>query len=199
MLIEYAFGVQQFQISGGPPWIHDDRFNIEAIPPSTSKSSAAKPTSPKAPLNQEQREMLQALLFDRFQLKIHHEAKTGPVYLLTVGNGPLKLKEAKDKGDFSWVGGPEGGMISGNGIAGENVSMPVLAERLSRYLKVPVVDRTGLKGFFDFRFEYGSADPAADLMASIIDSVRGIGLKLRRGRGLVDTISVDHAAKPAAN
>jgi uncharacterized protein (TIGR03435 family) len=100
MLIEYAFGVQQFQISGGPPWIHDDRFNLEAIPPSTSKSSAAKPPSPKAPLNQEQREMLQALLLDRFQLKIHHEAKTGPVYLLTIGKGPLKLKEAKDKGDF---------------------------------------------------------------------------------------------------
>jgi uncharacterized protein (TIGR03435 family) len=47
------------------------RYEIEARPPSTSKSSKANPSTPKAPLNGEQREMLQSLLIDRFQLQFH--------------------------------------------------------------------------------------------------------------------------------
>jgi hypothetical protein len=60
MLIECAFDVQPFQISGGPAWLRDYqyRYEIEAVPPSTSQSSKSNPSTPTAPLNQEQREML---------------------------------------------------------------------------------------------------------------------------------------------
>ena len=65
MLIEEAFDVQSFQVSGGPQWNNDERFDIVAIPPASSKSSKANPPYPQAPPNDEQRQMLQTLLAAR--------------------------------------------------------------------------------------------------------------------------------------
>jgi uncharacterized protein (TIGR03435 family) len=201
MLIEYAFDVQPFQVSGGPAWMRDYqyRYEIEARPPSTSKSSKANPSTPKAPLNEEQREMLQALLIDRFQLQFHRETRQGPVYLLTLGKGALKLKEVKDKGEFEWVGSLQGAAINGDGLAGKNISMPVLAQRLSWYLKKPVFDQTRLKGFFDFRFTYATDEAQPDVISCIVTSLQGIGLKLKPSQGPSETIVIDHAEKPSVN
>lgn len=201
MLIEFAFDVELFQVSGGPAWTRDYqyRYDIEALPPSTSKSSKSNPSTDKAPLNQEQREMLQALLIDRFQLQFHRETRQGPVYLLTLGKGPLKLKEVKDQGEFEWVGSLAGAALNGDGLAGKNISMPVLAQRLSRYLEKPVFDQTGLKGFFDFKYQYATDEAQPDLISCILTSLQGIGLKLKPSQGPVDTIVIDHAEKASAN
>lgn len=69
-LLQEAFDVYPFQISGAPDWTHADRFDIEAKPPASSQSSKSNPNSPKLPPNEEQRKMLQALLVARFLLKI---------------------------------------------------------------------------------------------------------------------------------
>ncbi len=199
MLVEFALGVQRFQISGGPGWISEDQYDIEAIPPAESKSNKANPSSPKAALNDEQRQMLQALLADRFQLKFHRETKQGPGYVLTVGSKNLKLKDAKDKGDFSWVGSPKDGSIRGDGMAGRNISRPILATRLSRYLRRPVLDQTGLQGFYDFSFAYASEDAEPDVLACIFASAKGIGLKLKTAKGQVEAIVIDQAEKPSGN
>jgi uncharacterized protein (TIGR03435 family) len=201
MLIECAFDVQPFQISGGPPWLRDYqcRYEIEALPPSTSQSSKSNPSTPKAPLNQEQREMLQSLLIDRFQLQFHRETGQGPVYLLTLGKGALKLKEVNHESQFEWVGSVAGAGINGDGLAGKNISMPVLAQRLSGYLQKPVIDQTGLKGFFDFSYEYATDNAEPDVTSCILTSLQGIGLKLKPSQGPVETIVIDHAEKPSAN
>ncbi|MGD0496938.1 MAG: M56 family metallopeptidase [Bryobacteraceae bacterium] len=202
MLIVESFDVPFFQVKGGPRWINDDQFDIEAKPPASSKSSKANPPYPKAPLNEEQRQMLQTLLADRFQLKFHRETKAGPVYLLMKGNKGdkgLKLQDAKDRGAYPWAGGPKGGApVNGDGLAGINISMPQLAARLSAWLQHPVLDRTGLKGSFDFKVD-NSGDPAPDQISGILTSVQEIGLKLKAGRGPVETIVIDHAEKPSAN
>jgi uncharacterized protein (TIGR03435 family) len=202
-LMEEAFSLQPFQLSGGPNWVHEDRYNIEAKPPASSKLSQSTP-SPKAPLDDEQRRMLQTLLADRFQLKYHREAKDGPVYFLIRGNKDLKLQDAKDKGDFHWAGSLEGAGISGDGLAGTNESMEDLAQRLSAYLGHLVLDRTGLKGFYDFRYEYqpndghpGDAHP--DIVSSILASVQGLGLKLEAGRAPVGTLVIDHVERLSEN
>src|SRR5580700_3324093 len=93
MLIEEAFSVQRFQISGGPRWIGDDRYSIVAKPPASSKSGRSMPPYPKAPPDEEQRLMLQTLLADRFHLQLHRETKEGPIYTLAVGSKELKLKD----------------------------------------------------------------------------------------------------------
>jgi uncharacterized protein (TIGR03435 family) len=207
-LIMRAFDVQQFQISGGPAWkdlVSGDSFDIEAKPPKSSSSARSNPASPKSAPSEEQRQMLLALLVDRFQLKFHDDTREGPVYLLERGNGELKLQTPKDPNAIPWLGGIEGGMIyRPTGVAGMNASMQLVAQRLSRYLERPVIDKTGISGSFDFKFENEESDPHGeitrdDVVSSILTSVHGIGLKLTPAKGSVETIVIDHVEKPSSN
>jgi uncharacterized protein (TIGR03435 family) len=79
-LILAAYGIQDYQLGPGPSWLMSDRFDIEA-----------KPAAGTVPTDQQSREMLQALLEERFGLKIRHEIKNGPVYVLTIAKGGPKL------------------------------------------------------------------------------------------------------------
>jgi uncharacterized protein (TIGR03435 family) len=201
-LIMEAFNVEAFQVSGGPRWMHEDRYDIEAKPPASSKSSKANPLSFKSPPNEEQREMLQALLADRFQFRYHRENREGPVFLLLKSDKALRLQDARDKDAYSWAGINSGGGFNGEGIAGINISMAQLATRLSGYLRRPVLDQTGLAGSFDFKFEYDerlSDNARSDITSSILASLQGIGLRLESAKGPVETIVVDHAEKPSEN
>jgi uncharacterized protein (TIGR03435 family) len=200
-LIRDAFAVEPFQISGGPGWMDEDRFNIEAKPPASSESSKANPYSFKAPPNDEQRQMLQSLLADRFQLRWHVEKRDGPVFLLQRGRNALKLQPPKDKNAYHWAGSTGGGMPDSDGLAGTNISMPELAARMSGWLGRPVLDQTGLTGSYDFKYQYSedSPDQRPDLPFILRASIQAIGLQLESGRGPVDTIVIESAAKPSAN
>jgi uncharacterized protein (TIGR03435 family) len=198
-LIEQAFDIQEFQVSGGPGWIEDERFDIDAKPPASSQSSKSMPPYAKAPPNDEQRQMLQSLLVERFQLKYRRETREGPVYLLVKGNKALKLVDSKDKNAYPWAGGIHGGMIMGDGLAGTNDSMGDLAKRLSWYMSRPVLDRTGISGSFDFRSEYSSDSSRPDIINMILACLQDIGLKLEPSRGPVEAIVIEHAGKPSAN
>jgi uncharacterized protein (TIGR03435 family) len=197
-LIEQAFDLQRFQISGAPGWVHVERFNIEAKPPASSKSSQSNPNNPKLPPNAEQRQMLQALLVHRFHLKYSMESKEGPVYLLVKTNRELKLSEAKDKNEYPWAGSVAGGAISGDGLRGTNITMTQLAERLSAYMGRPVIDQTGLTGAYDFKFEYHGDEATNDLISTILTSVQALGLKLETGKGPVKTLVIQSVDKLAA-
>jgi uncharacterized protein (TIGR03435 family) len=198
-LMMEAFDVRAFQVEGGPAWINDDRYDIIALPPASSKSGKSMPPYPKAPPNPEQREMLQMLLVDRFQLKFHRVNKEGPVYVLVRGNVALKLQDPKNKDEFPWAGGLGGGGIDGDGLAGQNISMPELTARLSGYLDRPVVDQTGLKGSYDFKFEYSTDEATFDVVSCIFGSVQGIGLRLKPAKGPVESIVIDHIERPTEN
>ena len=107
MLIQDAFEVQSVPncsaARGGSAEILVR--DIEARPPESSKSSKANPPYPKAPPNDEQRQMLQTLLVDRFQLKYHIENQGR--LRLPIGQrqkDDLKLKDAKNKDEFPWAG-----------------------------------------------------------------------------------------------
>ena len=191
-LIEQAFDVPSFRVTGGPGWIKNDRFDIEAKPPASSSSSKANPSNFKLPPNDEQRQMLQSLLADRFQLKFHRVSKEGLVYKLTKGIKALKLQDSTDKNGYPWAG-------IGPGLVGTNISLPQFAKRLEAVLGYPVLDQAGPTGSFDFRFEYHSDDPHPDPVSSIITSIQELGLKLESSKGPVETIVVDHAEKPSEN
>lgn len=193
MLIEDAFNIRSFQIQGGPAWMSENRYDIDAVPPASSISSKSNPPYAKAPPNDEQREMLQSLLADRFQLKTHRETRQGPIYLLLRTSRKLNLQAPKDTNGFPWAG------ILNEGLAGENISMPVFATRLSGYLRRPVIDQTGLKGSFDFKCDYPPEGPDADMLSLILTSVTEIGLKLEAAKGPVEMIVIDHAERPSVN
>jgi uncharacterized protein (TIGR03435 family) len=185
-LVEQAFGVQRFQVSGGPEWIYRDGFDIEAKPP----SALADATNRGVTLNEIQRQMLLELLEDRFQLKYRRESSEGIVYSLARRSGSIKLRDAKNKDAMPWISGPE------NGIAGGNVSMRLMAARLSRWLDHPVLDRTELNGAYDFDAPFDAPDAGADPTAAIQPSLAKLGLKLERGRGRVDAVIIDSAERP---
>jgi uncharacterized protein (TIGR03435 family) len=195
----HAFNIQPFQLSGGPGWTDNERYEIEAKPPASSKISLSRPASPKVPLNDEQRQMLQSLLADRFGLRFHRETREGPVYLLVRGRGELRMKDSAYKTAYPWSGGLRGGMITGDGLKGINESMPDLAVRLSRYLERPVLEQTGISGSFDFQVPYTSGEEHPDVTSMILTTVQGLGLKLEMSRGTVETIVIERAEKPSSN
>ena len=154
MIVSYAYGIADYQISGGPDWVTADRYNIEAIPPDSSPSRNAKQSPFAIATTPEQRQMLQSLLRDRFALKIHTETREGEVYILSRGSKPLQLQPPKypDMDSRGTVVVKQGGIIDGEAF-GENATMSFLASQLSRDLRLLflVLDQTGLAGgYADF-------------------------------------------------
>src|SRR5438477_8466142 len=73
-LIRNAYGVDADKVIGGPSWLETDRFDVIALaPPATSPETV--------------KQMLQALLADRFKLTVHTDSKSLPTFVLTVGKG----------------------------------------------------------------------------------------------------------------
>ena len=192
-LIQQAFDVQRFQVSGGPGWLRSERYDIDAKPPESSDSSRSRPPYSKAPMNQEQRQMLRALLAERFQVQYHRDTKEGPIYLLVKGSKPLRMTDSKDKNEFPWS------RVTARGLVGTNESMSDLAWRLSESLERPVLDRTGIAGSYDFDAPYATGDAPPDLVAETLATVQELGLKLEPSRGPVEMIVIERAEKPSAN
>src|SRR5260370_6505371 len=102
-LVAEIYKVRAYQVSGGPGWIGSERWDIRA-----------KAEGVEGRLSVDQFDtMLQALLADRFQLKVHNETKEMPVYALLVGKNGSKLtphtgeppspeKEGSGRGWFSY-------------------------------------------------------------------------------------------------
>jgi uncharacterized protein (TIGR03435 family) len=150
-LIMDAYKVKRFQISGLPSWGDSGRdvYDIAATMPEGGTST----------LDQARR-MLQRLLADRFQMKIHHESKELPVYALVVGKNGPKLKptmvacglpEAPGGGEGRGAGKVRDGATKGgaNGRGGGALTLlnswALMPEMLSMFADRPVVDKTGLQ------------------------------------------------------
>jgi len=185
-IIRRAYGVHTYQLSGGPSWITDARFNI------TAKTSGAVDPA-----------MLKALLEDRFKLKVHRESKEGTVFLLTVTKGGAKLNPPahpdQRPGVAALADELPGTKIPVEKFQGYNASMAVLASNLESVVERPVIDRTGIAGQFDFEFSFGPDDSRNDGAPSIFSAIHKLGLKLESGKGPIDTLVIDHAEKPSEN
>jgi uncharacterized protein (TIGR03435 family) len=77
-LIEYAYGVESFQVTG-PEWANHERFDIET-------------RFPEGADKKDDRRMLQTLLKDRFKLAFHIEKRELEGYALVVGKHGDKLR-----------------------------------------------------------------------------------------------------------
>ena len=202
-LILYAYGIQDFQLSGGPGWIASDRYDIEAKP--------EKPDSPaeynEKTANERVRERLRALLAERFHLALRKEAKELSTYSLVVAKGGPKLTETKPDG-------PRGGIRRNSGmLLSTGAPFEYFVTALSQTLGRPVVDETGLGSKrFDFELRFAedqsfaglkpgapAAEEAAD-QPSIFTALQSqLGLKLEAKKGQVDFFVIERAEKPSAN
>ena len=187
-LIMSAYRLQQFQVLGGPSWIHDTGFDIEA------KGAA---NSDRAQLML----MLQPLLKDRFQLNFHRETRELPLYVLAPSHGKANLPAPRQGGctapdetsslapgglppcgSLSFRAGPASGIRS----LGGDVPMAELVRTLSMFLGRPVLDRTGVTARFD-----------VDLAFTPDDSTSGLTMAWGSVAGHRETIAA--AAEAAAN
>jgi bla regulator protein BlaR1 len=159
MLIQQAYGVEAYQISGAPEWLNRYRFDVEA-----EVAGSLADELRKGGVNQlsvEQRPMLLEALAERFKLAVHRETKELPAYaLVPAENGP-KLHRATP-GD-TYPDGLKDGLGNGHGdvmrmlrgqMIGQGVPVEFLVKELSHELGRTVLDRTGLAGNYDFTLQW---------------------------------------------
>ena len=207
-LIATAFDVSYWQVTGGESWVEKENYDIEAKPPADLQPRITNLRYTWTQIDDLRlRAMLQALLIDRFHLNVHHETKTGTVYLLERSGKPLALRPTGTDEEHIRRGGNTG--FSGNlGFVGGrwgvyNSTMAQLARFASDYyLHAPVLDRTNVAGSFDYK-EPGSDVEDADYTHTTDSFLRQLipelGLKLERTAGSVETLVIDHAEKPSPN
>jgi uncharacterized protein (TIGR03435 family) len=189
--VEWAYGLKPVQLSG-PAWLKDSRFDIVAR------------TDDHGADDDKLRLMLQTLLADRFGMKVHREQKEQQVYSLTIAkNGPkFHPQSAKDASKFleSATEGSSRFKEDKAGAIGEHVSMDETADKISELLDRRVIDRTGLKGRYDFRLDLtpymAEAEGKADIMSVLFAGFNEqLGLKLEPGKGVVELLVIDAVNK----
>lgn len=156
------------QVVGGPAWLDTERYDL-----STKTAGSASPTEMLGA-------MLQALLAERFQVKVHKEARDTAVYALTVAKSNPKLRPSPEgsctpmdlnsRPGAVKPGDPRPKLCGGGGgrMGSEGVMITdwygiTMAEFCSRMIvnevDRPVVDQTGLTGRFDLHLEYAHQLP----------------------------------------
>lgn len=205
-LITRAFGIWPYQVSG-PNWMNTKRFDIVA----TFPAGATRAQFPA---------MLRSLLADRFGLVTHQETREMEAYALVVGKSGPKMKlaledepaEVLDTGrvldglygagfgmrDFSAAGGQMHGTFT-------KVPMSALAQVVSSWLAIPVVDRTGLTRSYQATLDFSLADTLAAVRTdataggtasdppgtSLFAMIKHLGLALERVKAPVSILVVD--------
>jgi uncharacterized protein (TIGR03435 family) len=200
-VINNAYGIAHYQLIDAPDWVNSERYDIEA--------KAAGPASRK-----EMMLMLQTLLADRFAMKAHMETRQSPAYILTVAKGGAKLRlleqedcvphdstKTKEETPPNECGNNH--LSRTDGWTASHISMPGVIGVLSMVLRGPVIDQTGLKGAFDVRLRWSddlavqdNPDAPPSLTSALHET---LGLDVKRGRGPVEFLVIDHIERPTGN
>lgn len=233
-LIAFAYNYHQpgltllnYQILGGPKWINSARFDIDAKVEDSLVEQDEKKMLPQNEWQDQVRLRLQAMLADRFKLKVTQETKELPIYALVVAKHGPKLTKS---------GVPRIWRISGRGpvvhvrrgqFTGIALSTGDLAGLLSYLPEIggrKVVDKTGLQDRYDFTLKWtpeqgqrfgrprpsgtaGGAQSAAGRPAapdssgpSIFTALQQqLGLRLKPEKAPVRVLVIDHIEQPTPN
>ena len=184
-MIAIAYEIQSVRIEGGPGWINTDQFQI-----------AAKAEDP-ATTDKQVRVMLQSLLEERFQLRIHRETKMLPSYTLRTAPGGAKLeraqKEGTDRCDRTVVTGTTEG--TRYELVCRHIQTVTLTNALAIMLRGPVGYQTGLTDDYDFTLSW----EGDDMYSAVPDAVEKFGLKLEMKKTLTEVIVIDSVERPSEN
>jgi len=180
LLVRMAYGVQDFQLVGGPSWQMSSKFDITAKAP----EGTTKGTQDLLP-------MMKALLAERFRLKMHTETRELPTYALMIARSDGKLgpdikpsssdcsnaaADAQKRAEELAKGGgsallsmlAKGETIpcmimpainpsnptAGFGLRGNGQAMSGLTQLLTQVTGRIVHDKTGLTGLYDFELRF---------------------------------------------
>ena len=217
-LIQYAYGMQEFQVLGGPDWVRSDRYEVSAKADSVTTADRMG-------------QMVKRMLAERFGLQTHTETREQNIYALVPARGDRRLGERMRTSALDCApiidagkvvppkpGGPPAqcfwfvAMMNGaNRMRVDGIRMPRFATFLEAATFRKVVDKTGLTETYDIDLEFlpdrgfvpaqpppgvtqTSETPA--LLTALQDQ---LGLKLESGRGPVEVIVIDSAQPPIPN
>lgn len=201
-LIAAAYGVGRGEfrrlIVGGPAWLDTERFDLDA------KADRLRPQA-------ELQEMLQALLADRFRLRLHRETREVDGYALVVAARGSTLTATTSLA---------GSIVSGVGtMRTEGAAVDRLALALENRLGKKVVNATGLTGVYAFSLQWTPEDdelpliPGAppDLVARLKRGItpngpsiftaldEQLGLRLEPRKVPLPFLVIDAIERPSAN
>jgi uncharacterized protein (TIGR03435 family) len=161
-----------------------ERFDIEA-----------KAEDPSHTTEAQLRQMLQALLADRFKIKFHRETKDVSGFALVVArNGPKLKLTSSDQSSFSF--GTAKPLAAGPiALTARKYSTAMLANLLSQIEPGPVIDQTGLDGFYDLELAWNETD-GPSLFTVLKEQ---LGLQLDPRKVPVSFFVIESAEKPTGN
>jgi uncharacterized protein (TIGR03435 family) len=184
--LRFAYQISNDSQVAGPDWIKSKevRFDVDA---------KAAPDTPREQLLL----MLQSLLTERFQIAMHHDQRPLSYLALVPGKNGPKLHEVPTE-----TTGRNSNLIGR--ITATHMQMAMLCTVLSRFLRQPIVDQTGLKGWYEFKLEWMpdtgppnlNGEPMKLADRTLFEAIQAdLGLKLEARKGPVDVLVVDRALK----
>jgi uncharacterized protein (TIGR03435 family) len=203
-LVLSAYPTKTGEFAGAPDWVSSDRFDVDA-------RAGFEPT------RDQQQVLLRNLLADRFTFAAHYESQEKPVYNLVLTradgrlgprirridvdcatykpdpNAPSAATSASDLPPCSYrmSGGARTLMIVSGGR-----TLQALGDSMQSFAGRPIVDKTGLNGYFAFTFEMPGPDEPGALYTALQEQ---LGLKLEPARAPIDVLIVDHIQRPTEN
>jgi uncharacterized protein (TIGR03435 family) len=200
-IIRIAYDVKYYQVIGVPATLgYSGQDRIPPVSFQAAIADAAKQPvffydiearSPGSdpPKEDQVREMLRALLADRFHLTLHRENREFSYYaLVPAKNGP-KLTPAVEgcKGHST----PDLATSCGQ-------TMERLVKQLNGLADRTVLDMTGYTGKFDYEIpiDRNDGDIRSAILASLLEHLK---LKLEPRKGPVECLVIDHVERPSEN
>lgn len=195
------------QMLGLPNWAKSQSYAVAAKP------ADGFPVLPPDQNREQVRLMMRAMLADRFHLRLHTESRPEGIYKLELAKGGMKLKEVDPPVPPAPVGNVNAATRNDGGIRmiARKSTMERLATTLNLLTGRPVVDDTGLTGYYDFDVTWKGPDlpdgrapetqfGSTELVGLLISNMQSqFGLKLTSATGPVEYWVIDHIDPPTEN
>jgi uncharacterized protein (TIGR03435 family) len=202
-------------VEGGSEWIHSQGFKIDAL--AEGQPTVEMMTGP----------MLQAVLENRFRLRVHRAIREGPVYSLTLNNGGSKLKPFEDGSCIRLSSAPTSppppgqrycdDLISARNPASineEGITLAEFCQFLGLVMDRQIIDNTGLSGKYMFHLSF-SRDKSTSRLPPLLATSTGLaeptgstifgamqeqlGLNLVPTQGPTEVLVIDNIEQPFEN
>jgi uncharacterized protein (TIGR03435 family) len=185
-LVRSAYGLNEFQLVGGPKWAGSAKFNVVAKIKNGDGCDAQPDTADDA-----------VNAGGPVQVGVHRETRALQEYALVLAKGGPKLQEAAEEdkahGGTSW--GPWQ-------IKARGATLSDLARMPISPVGAPVLDRTEIAGQYTIVLQFApllGGTPTDENLPDIFAAVQQLGLKLEPIKGPVELVVIDNAVMPSEN
>jgi uncharacterized protein (TIGR03435 family) len=188
-----------YLLTNVPAWIRLTKYDVVAKSDSSTDEALAKLSDNDS--YADKRQMLQALLAERFKLQIHAETRTSMIYELRTTARTAKLMTPTRDNVTTCNNHPTN---RGRDIQANGCPFSILLGLLRNQLGTDVVDDTGLSGAYAYHLMFYPSstdlDENEERYPPLADAVREqLGLDLKEAKGPVTFWVIDNFERPSPN